>query len=249
VPPRLSLFVCGVQRSGTWLLAHLLRSTGVAGRPAEYFSPDDLRRFRAEWGVVRDDEYLARVLEEGTTPNGVFAAKLMWNTLESFLFRLRRLAREYDAADAEVIGRFFREPRYVWIRREDALAQAVSWAKAAQTGQYAAHQEATREPAFDFDQIDGLLHLARVHDGCWRRWFDAQGVVPLRVTYEELCADGRGVTLRLLGELGLAARADVTIAPPPELTKQADAVNAEWIERYRELAAKRDLEEPPRASL
>jgi LPS sulfotransferase NodH len=45
------------------------------------------------------------------------------------------------------------------------VAQAVSWAKAVQTGQWASFQPVQAEPAFDFDEIDGLYHVARVHDG------------------------------------------------------------------------------------
>jgi LPS sulfotransferase NodH len=132
----------------------------------------------------------------------------------------------------------FPEPQFLWLRREDEVAQAVSWAKAAQTGQYAAHQRRGREPEFDFEQIDNLLHLVRVETGVWRRWFAANGVEPFRLTYEELRNDHAAGVLRALEYLGLEAPG-TGITPPPDLTKQADAVNAEWIARYRSLAGAR----------
>jgi LPS sulfotransferase NodH len=234
-----SIFICGVQRAGTWMLAHSLASSGVAGRPAEYFSHDDMRRFREQWGVATDGEYVERVLAEGTTPNGVFATKLMWNDLESFLFRLRRLLRDYDSSDVDVIAKVFPPPRFVWIRREDLVAQGVSWAKAAQTGQYGARRPATRKPAFDFDEIDALVHLAGVHTGNWRRWFRTHGVRPIEVTYESLCADTAAVVLAVLRELGLEPPPGTTIGPPADLKRQADAVNEEWIARYRDASCGR----------
>jgi trehalose 2-sulfotransferase len=235
--PSASILICGVQRAGTWLLAHSLASSGVAGHPAEYFSHDDLRRFREQWDVTSDAAYLERVIEKGTTPNGVFATKLMWNSLESFLFRLRRLLREYDRPDLEVIEQVFPRPQFVWIRRRDLVAQGVSWAKAAQTGQFAAHQAAASAPVFDFAEIDALVHLAAVQTGNWRRWFAVNGMRPVEITYEELRADTPGVVADVLASLGLELPADVTIGPPPELRPQGDSLSEQWIARYRELAA------------
>jgi trehalose 2-sulfotransferase len=237
--PNTSVFVCGIQRAGTWLLAHLLRSTGVAGRPEDFFDPEEIPRRRAAWGVSADGDYLERVKAAGTTPNGVFAAKLAWNARDLFLGQIRRVSRDYESADVAAIAAVFPKPRFLWLRREDELAQAVSWAKAAQTGQYAAHQRPEREPEFDFEQIDSLLHLVRVETGVWRRWFAANGVEPFRLTYEELCDDQVACVTRILEYLGLESAPGAGIAPPGELTKQADAVNADWIARYRAFAGAR----------
>ncbi|MGH2921779.1 MAG: Stf0 family sulfotransferase, partial [Gaiellaceae bacterium] len=76
-----------------------------------------------------------------------------------------------------------------------------------------------------------------VQNGAWRRWFAAHEIEPFEVTYETLCADPVGVTMKTLSFLDLEPLAEATIAPPPELRKQADAVNAEWISRYQEMAA------------
>jgi trehalose 2-sulfotransferase len=218
-----------VQRAGTSLLAHSLQSTGVVGDPDECFLPE-----RVESPF---DGYLRRVFEAGTTPNGVFAAKLMWNYFDDFLFRLRRNRREYDAQDLDVIRSVFPDPSFLWIRREDTVAQGISWARAAQTGKYAAHQGEAGEALFDFHFIDGLVQLARHQTGAWQRWFAAEAIEPFEVTYEGLCADVAGTIWDAIVFLGLEALPGREIGPPPELTKQADALTDEWIARYRELAA------------
>jgi LPS sulfotransferase NodH len=51
------------------------------------------------------------------------------------------------------------------------------------------------------------------------------------VSYEELDADMSGVTLGILGFLGLDVPDGRVIAPRHE--RQADEVSARWIERYR----------------
>ena len=56
----------------------------------------------------------------GTTPNGVFAAKLMWDHVE----RLTALGP---------LDELFDRPRYVWVRRGDVVRQAVSLWRAMQT--------------------------------------------------------------------------------------------------------------------
>jgi LPS sulfotransferase NodH len=115
------------------------------------------------------------------------------------------------------------------------MAQTVSWAKAVQTGQWASFQPVQAEPAFDFEQIDGLYHVARVHDGAWARWFAAHGVDPIRVVYEELAADPAGATDDVLARLRLEP-SSVEGRAPMELARQADAVNRDWVARYRRLA-------------
>src|SRR3954471_2058841 len=101
--PEQSYLVCATPRSGSTLLCELLAATGVAGRPQEYF--EDLcatgmpRQPREYFDGLDAPEVLgllapslpgtprpqgafagrlAEVLDAGTTPNGVFAAKLMW---------------------------------------------------------------------------------------------------------------------------------------------------------------------------
>ena len=228
------MIICALPRTGSWLLAHLLHSSGVVGYPGEWFWREDRERLSREWRVRRFGDYLGRVLEAGTSDNGVFAAKVMWGYLHELVFELRRLARAYEDDDLAVLRRFFPEPRFVWLRREDVVAQAVSWAKAVQTDQWAAQQPAQREPEFDFEQVDALYHLARVHDGCWRRWFSAQGIEPHPVVYEELAAEPERVAQGVLDFLGLEAAAP--LVAPADLTRQADEVNLAWSARYRELA-------------
>src|SRR5829696_9283235 len=94
---RKSFLVCATPRSGSTLLCALLEGTGVAGHPREFFEclwrSGMPRQPREYFEDVADPEVLARLaptepgsadrrdpipsaLGRGTTPNGVFGAKL-----------------------------------------------------------------------------------------------------------------------------------------------------------------------------
>ena len=83
-----------------------LRKSGLPRRPHEYFDPErhaniverlafrempesDAAQPSPLWHPDTYGEYLAWALQEGTTPNGVFGAKLMWGYLGDFAELLR----------------------------------------------------------------------------------------------------------------------------------------------------------------
>jgi LPS sulfotransferase NodH len=133
-----------------------------------------------------------------------------------------------------VFQRVFPNFRFVWVRREDVISQAVSWWKAIQSGQWWSGQEAASEPVYGFEQIDWLVNEIRVYEGCWYRWFQAERIDPIIVGYADLCADHEGVTLGVLDALGLEPVVGARIAPMDGLTRQADEISAEWVARYEE---------------
>jgi LPS sulfotransferase NodH len=158
-----SYLVCATQRSGSTLLCELLKDTGVAGRPEEYFEAtretgapphpgeylDGLPRTGAG---IRDDpsppaapphsslqglssyrEHLERTFRLGTTDNGVFGSKLMWSQL-SELHSLAGELPEYEGLDRfDLLEKMFDCPRYIRVTRKDKVRQAVSLWRALQT--------------------------------------------------------------------------------------------------------------------
>jgi len=80
VPAR-TYIICTTPRSGSWLLSDGLASTGVAGRPREWFNPLQEQQICARWRMSHDSDlgllrYLAVVRAQSTTPNGVSGIKL-----------------------------------------------------------------------------------------------------------------------------------------------------------------------------
>ena len=158
-----SYLVCATPRSGSTLLCELLKETGVAGRPEEYFEakiktglpphPGDYLADLPPTGAgVRSDpapprapeyssliglgsyrDHLERTRRLGTTGNGVFGAKVMWGHLPDMQTFARSLP-EYESFELyDLLERLFDSPRYVWVARRDKVRQAVSMWRALQT--------------------------------------------------------------------------------------------------------------------
>ena len=238
--PTTSYLVCGTPRSGTSLLCGLLAGTGLAGHPEEYFWRGDEPFWSERWGVSGFDEYLRAAIAHGSTPNGVFGTKVMWDYLPDLTGKLAALPGGHGLDDRSLLERAFPGLRCLWIWREDVVAQAVSWSKAIQTNVWSAADQrapATVPPRFDFDQIHELVREAKAGRAGWERWFEAHGIQPLPMRYEDLVADKAGTTRRALAFLGIEVPADLRIQE--STAKQADALNQEWAARYSSLLTAR----------
>jgi LPS sulfotransferase NodH len=234
--PSTSYFVCGTPRAGTNLLTGLLKSTGIAGRPEEYFWRDDMPFWSQRWKTSTFAEYVAAAIRAGATPNGVFGAKLMWGYMDDFLGRLCALPGPSEASDRVLVERFFGSCVFIWLWRDDLVAQAVSWAKAIQTGVWYDHlgDRPLGPTEFDFDQIESLAHEAADHNRAWGLWFAENQIEPLAIRYEDLASDQGEGTQRALAFLGLEIPDGLPIVE--QTRRQRDALNEEWIQRFRELA-------------
>src|SRR5690242_19422763 len=141
------------------------------------------------WSPEAYDRYLDWVLAQGTTPNGVFGAKLMWGYLGDFAALLRGIDGMAGLGVPDLLDRAFPGLRYIQITREDKIRQAVSLWKAVQTQAWrqegGAGGAAAAEPVFSFRAINYLVRQLTAHDASWDAYFLGLGEQPLKVTYEE----------------------------------------------------------------
>jgi LPS sulfotransferase NodH len=243
-----SYFICGTPRTGSSLLLGLLESTGVAGRPQAYFRAADEPLWADRWQIPRSADgafdyadYVRAALAVGRTENGVFGAKLMWGTLDEVVAKLGGICPDLVGEDVKLLNRAFGRTRFVYLRRADVLAQAVSWLRAELTGTWyvggngeiGGDTRTGREPSFDAGRISELIQMIGEHNTAWEAWFASSGIQPYVVRYEELDADMVGVTRAILDFLGLKAPGEHVIGPRHQ--RQANELNRQWIERYRRL--------------
>jgi len=225
--PVKSYFVCATPRTGSSLLLGLLESTGVAGHPQAYFRAPDEPLWAERWGLPPTydyGDYVRAALAHGRTGNGVFGAKLMWDTFQELSGRLP----------------FEGETRFVYAHRDDIVAQAVSWLRAEQTGAWvlggsgeiSGAAPTGRAPRYDERRIAELIHTIEEHNAGWEAWFASAGVTPHRVRYEDLAADPVGTTREILAFLGLSLPEGRGITPRHR--RQADSLNDDWARRYRD---------------
>ena len=239
-----SYLICSTPRTGSTLLCGLMASTTVAGRPESYFRQPDEELWANRWDIVRSSdgvfeyaEFVRAALAAGRTENGVFAARIMWGTMDYLVDRLDTVCpAPAGGGDLGLLNLVFGHTRFVYLHREDVLAQAVSWHRAEQTGVWRQTdqeepKQPEQEPDFDFDQICKFVQMIGEHNSAWRTWFSSVGVQPHMVRYEDLDAEPVGVAREVLDFLGLRL-------PPGRLIKTrhrrlADELNTQWIERYR----------------
>jgi LPS sulfotransferase NodH len=260
-----SYFVCATERSGSTLLCELLKGTGIAGRPEEYFEnlrhsglPRQPREYfhalRAKEAIRRlppiergqpelpgkFEARLGEIIAAATTPNGVFGAKLMWNYLEDFAARLAELPGLAHATLPEAIRETFPNTGFVHVSRADKVSQGVSLWKAIQSQQWRDEGRRSSPPqlAYDFEALDHLIRELEDQDDAWTTWFDANGIEPVRVNYEQLDLAPSTTIERTLDELA-PDRAQQRGSIVPLMRRQADDVSADWANRYLDDQAQR----------
>ncbi len=232
-----------------------LRKSGLPRRPHEYFDPErhaniverlafrempesDAAQPSPLWHPDTYAEYLSWALQEGTTPNGVFGAKLMWGYLGDFAELLRGMDGMAERTLPDLLARSFPGLRYLQITRQDKVRQAVSLWKAVQTQSWkreaGAQDSSAVEPVFSFRAINYLVRLLTAHDASWDAYFLGLGYEPLKITYEELAESTDGVIRRVLAHLGIPEPEELSVRQAPTLSVQADEISEEWVSRVHE---------------
>jgi trehalose 2-sulfotransferase len=256
----ISYFVCATQRSGSTLLCELLKGSDVAGVPDEFFEalrstgrPRQPRQYFADPAQADIAERLAPTepgrpeqpgefegwftyaVQRGTSRNGVFGAKMMWNYFDDFRSRVKELPGLSDATFNEALDAVFPQLRIVFVRRRDKVAQAVSLWKAIQTQQWRNEDEFSRggrSAEYDYSAIKHLVNELHHWDARWEDWFYSTGREPIRVIYEEF-VDSRAATVgRVVDALGIDPREPESELGP--MRRQADNLSHDWVSRFRQ---------------
>jgi len=238
--PLKSYLICAVPRTGSYLLCDMLQATGVAGKPNEYFSPSYQKHWSERWGSEDYGSYLRRVVEIGTTPNGIVGVKSHPWQFNHFATQAAGRAPVQYSERPSVLEQWFPDLHYVWLRRRDKLRQAVSYARSLQTNIW---WDADLEPVpnatpnpdaltFDFDLITQSVARLVEEEDMWRRYFVATKIEPLTIFYEDLVRDPEGSVRAVLDMLRVQPPPDAG-AKRPSFRRQADATTTSWIRSYR----------------
>ena len=234
-----SYVVCATPRSGSSLLCEALESTGLAGRPKEYFSPEAETTLYKKWESRNFKEYFERALREATTPNGVFGFKIMMiDFAEYFIPLLREIEspQYHDLPEAELLHRFFPDLRYIWITRRNKVRQAVSLSKAIQTSIWEVRTDKQKrapqqDPRYRFNVIDLLMQRMVIHEARWQEYFAKNNINPMIVFYEDFVNSYQQTTSEMLKFIGVTGGEDF-VAGNMLRTKQADQLSELWVERF-----------------
>ena len=232
--------ICYVQRSGSTHLTSLLQSTGVAGKPADFFNAGyrDLPLEReqvfertgahsiasaaGQYGCRSVADYLSTVSKLTRGANGVFGLKM---DLCHMSILLRR-------------GLFWNPEwnwKYIYLTRGDLLMQAISYYTATKTGRWSSRSAGAS--LSDFDEHEIAQHMMYLADlmSRWEFVFGALGIQPLRITYEEIEEASQDTLARCLRHIGV----DYPSSKPPvesSYRKQRTSQAEEWASAIRDRA-------------
>ena len=246
LPHRRRCYVlCAVARSGSNLLADGLVQVRRAGRLGQYFLPQNEERTARDHGIdpkANFAAYIRGIVSAAATANGVFGFKIMAWYLEKFLTRVRETGAFSDAAtpDLEMLRRAFPRLQFVQILRRNKMRQAISKARALQTGLWKIQEDKrpVAEPQFDPQLIARCLEDVRREENIWAQFFKRIGIEPFRVEYEELCRDYEGSIRAVLVFLQVRLPRRIKITAPITV-KQTDELSDQWEERYLALHSDR----------
>jgi len=261
--PYVSYLILATPRSGSYLLCEALINTNLAGRPTEYFGPAQTRSLLKEWDVPNYAACLARIMEEGTTPNGVFGAKIIWQFMENFIDHLRDIPGYEKVSMPQLLSTIFPHLSYLWITRRDKVRQAISYWKALQTdgwieiedwqpqAQITAQKSvlaenwkqrpSKKEVIFDFKTIERLRRGLEEDEVEMQQYFTTCEIQPFKVVYEDFVDSYEETVFQILNYLKIPVPEHLVFGER-KLKKQANERSEEWVQRYYEMKQKDDIE-------
>jgi trehalose 2-sulfotransferase len=237
-----SFIVAATPRTGSTLLCEGLESTGIAGRPGEFFAPDFRVFWCRHWSMPEDasfETYLVAARSYGTTPNGVYGLKIQQGHVSDLAREASFVGEHFGGDNDDVLEYLFPGSQYVNLVRRDRRAQAISFYRALATNEWVKRPTEDEQRlvfqlprpeaplAFDANAIRDLEEqLARQQDA-WERYFFKRAIAPLVIEYEALVQDYEGQIARTLEFLSLDASVAQTL-PSPRTVRQADEHTAAW---------------------
>lgn len=203
--------VIGTARSGSTYLCSLLSSTGVVGAPDEYADHNVESRLRHDWGIPNyftKGGFLATAIAR-TATNGVAGSKFCHP------HEFREMAR-------------FPISKWIWIRRGDAISQAISLYRARKSQQWTLADGDTpaKPPPYSVSAISRALQDIQIQNGQISDGLQDQR--HLEVWYEDLERNPNTVVETCQRFLGVQNASCLPVA----LKVQRDSTSQVWKRRF-----------------
>jgi len=233
--PTISYLICATNRSGSFLLCEALKNTGIAGNPEEYFWRDDEPFWKERWKVSDYGDYLSKAIEQGTSSNGVFGAKLMWGYFDDFVGKLRQILNYQQINLPALLPQIFPNLHYIQIIRRDKVRQAISFWRAIETNIWGWAEDKKpipeKEPNFNYEAIRKLEQEIITHEAAWKNYFEVSQIKPYVVIYEEFVPRYEETARDVLRFLDISIPSNMKFAER-KLKKQSDGLTEKWVEAY-----------------
>lgn len=210
--------IASTPRSGSHYLAHLLISSQLLGAPLEYFHSQELIAWKKYFNCDDQCELFRKLFFMRTSPNGWFGIKSHWSQYEPIL-KNKNLVNLLSIK------------KYIYINRNDLLAQAISFEIASQTNSWISFQNKTCEPLYQFDSIYNRILDLKSEKHNWDKFFIKNEISPIYICYEDLLDKPQLSVKTIFKEFNLPHTGiNLDFAHMPK--KQITSINSDWKERF-----------------
>lgn len=190
------ILICTTQRSGSTMICDDMQRVGL-GRPNEHFYSwgDPGER---DWSAVYAD------LARDATANGIQASKIMANKARLVNGRFSTFVEATQPGPYKFLRSVYADAVWIWLRRGDKIAQAISLFLAQESGVYHSISSADKSKGivpgkavladkadlaipsveYDFEAIRKHLDFATRGDLLWSEFFRMSRIKPILWDYE-----------------------------------------------------------------
>jgi len=241
------IILCSTQRSGSTMVVEDMRNTGIMGNPEEYFIPWDSLKVDIDWNKQLDS-----LTEKASSKNGVIAVKVMANQLPEIDQCLKNTwPDELPAVKETGIFPYFREVtkhgKYIFLRRDNLLRQAISRSVSRQTGinhatanDFDEHFAGKLLKGYSKDYNESISYNEKVlskdlmnivnENTIWECFFRDWDIKhPLTLRYEEICKNSPSYLQRIANYTKITLN-DFNF--DRKMVKLSNEKNEEWYNNY-----------------
>lgn len=223
-----------------------MRSTGLLGVPEEYFIPWDPEK-EIDWM-----QQLDQIASKAASSNRTIAVKVMANQIATIDNCLKNSWKNREPVQSNnTLFPYFRKitesAKYVFIRRDNIVRQAISRGMSRQTGinhatgnssdeHFAGNlmrgYESNYNSRVKYDQTKLEKDILQINNEnlLWERYFEKWGIShPLVLRYEEICKNFPAYIERI------GRYVDTEISSKDverKMVKLSNAKNEEWLDKY-----------------
>lgn len=217
-PTTKTLVIASSPRCGSHMLGHLLQATNQLGHPLEYLHPANHAGWKEHYSTSGTGDTLRRVMQDRTSPSGVFSIKIHYPQLTAF-------------GGIAALRRHFPDPHVVLLRRRDSVKQAVSLAIAKQTGKWIGETPSVADVEYSTDAIDRALADVILQTANWRRDILRSDLPIMELDFEDILGNETEVVESVAAFAGVEVPAG-NLPTAPTTRRQGTSVNAEWRDRF-----------------
>lgn len=222
-----SIFVCFTNRCGSTLVSSLLYKMGLCGKSNkyknyEYFNHDFVADFSKENNIFDLKSFSKKVVLEFLNPSGYFTSKIAIDQL-------------FWITKDRIIGEILCSPIFIYVKRKNIVAQAISLSIAMQTGKWTSLHDSNSSSNLIFDPdkiLENMLLISKMNS-MFDLYFSLHSIDPIVIYYEDLINNID--ILKIVLEKKIHKNLPYTYQSSLRLEKQATDVNLSWEDKIRSM--------------